>query len=146
MVINTLKQVVELLKTLGYKVVLQKQSVSFLIGGTNTPFTAIITIDKTGKQLLVTCQVAKVGDFPENNLFDLFVACLDLNTRITPFAFGIITSSDNPSLDNEKIWPIVLIDSILIGDLSEEEFKVEIENLWIALSTGAEVIKVGLGQ
>jgi hypothetical protein len=68
---------------------------------------------------------------------------LDYNTRISPFAFGIITAVDDASfevLDTATI-PVVLIDSIPLGDLSVEELVKELDALKTALVHCAPVIR-----
>ena len=79
-------------------------------------------------------------------VMEFCVACLDINTQIRPYAFATITASDNPDLDDPDSWPIVLTDSLPIGDLSDEELTTSIDSLWSALVAGAEVLRIGIGQ
>lgn len=144
--IDTLDKVADALEASGYESEAQNGSVSIAVGGSQKPFAAVITLDEATDELVVTCQVAKLGDIADDMLMEFCVACLDINTQIRPYAFATITASDNPDLDDPDDWPIVLTDSLPIGDLSSEELSASIDSLWSALVAGAEVLRIGLAE
>ena len=144
--IDSLVKVAEALEANGYEPVAQNGSVSIGVGGSETPFVAVITLDGATDELVVTCHVANLGDVADDMLMEFCIACLDVNTQIRPYAFAMITASDNPELDDPDNWPIVLTDSLPIGDLSEDELTTSMGSLWSALVAGAEVLRLGLGD
>ncbi|MEE9263180.1 MAG: hypothetical protein V3V11_01885, partial [Vicinamibacteria bacterium] len=85
------------------------------------------------------------GDIPEDNISTFAVAALDANSRISPFAFATLTASDNPELDEPQQWPVVLTDSIPLGDLSPGELEAAMNSLWSALAESRDVLEAGIG-
>ena len=144
--IDSLEKVADALEASGYEPEAQNGAVSIGVGGSENPFVAVITLNDATSELVVTCQVAKLGDIDDDMVMEFCVACLDINTQIRPYAFATITASDNPDLDDPDSWPIVLTDSLPIGDLSDEELTTSIDSLWSALVAGAEVLRIGIGQ
>ncbi len=47
----------------------------------------------------------------------------------------------DPDLDDEEKWPIVLTDSLPLGDLSDQELIASVESLWSALSVVPVLLK-----
>jgi hypothetical protein len=141
--INTLEQAAQGLVTLGYDVEPRESSVFVKVGGSGKPFTAVMTINEK-RELVITCQLAKLGDFKEENLPNVLLAALDANTRTRPFALAAITDADDPQLDQEEKWPLVLTNSVPLGDLSTGELKAAMDALWQALVTSREVLEAGL--
>lgn len=144
--IDSLDKVAEALEANGYEPEAQNGSVSIAVGGSEAPFVAVITLNESTSELVVTCQVAKLGDVADDMVMEFCIACLDINTQIRPYAFATITASDNPDLDDPDDWPIVLTDSLPIGDLSEDELTMSMDRLWSALVAGAEVLRIGLSS
>ena len=144
--INTLEQVADILETLGYEVELHAHSVLTKIGGSENPFFAVLTIAEASKELIITCQLATLGDINENEdgLLKFTISALDVNTSIRPFAFAIISDTDDSALDNEQQWPIVLTDSLPLGDLSERELEAGMRSLLAALAASSDVLRIGL--
>ena len=141
--IANLQQVTEVLEELGYNVVLHDDAVHVAVGGTENPFTTVITINENN-ELVITCQVAKLGDLNEDNIPLVQFSLLDANTKIRPYAFGIITSSDDPEYDDAAEYPIVLIDSLPLGDLNSDELDAAMDSLLVAINTSDEALRIGL--
>ncbi len=140
---GSLEQVAQGLASLGYEAELQEGSIFAKIGGTEKPFTALLTKDERG-ELVITCQLAKLGDLREEDLPKVFLAALDANTKTRPYALAIISDADDATLDKEEEWPLVLTDSVPLGDLSSEELKAAMDNLLSALITSRDVLEAGL--
>lgn len=143
--IENLAEVARDLESFGYEVDLQDEAVFTKVGGEQNPFTVLLTIDKARNALVITCQLTKLGDIAEDNVPAFAVAALDANSRISPFAFATLTASDNPDLDEPEQWPVVLTDSVPLGDLSSEELQSAMESLWSALAESRSVLRIGLG-
>lgn len=135
--INTIEQVVEALERLGFRVEQQNGvSVSVILEQAERSFTVNFSIVNDGADLKTTCQIALlsnlVGD-AENatELAGVFGNLLDLNSGpILPFATAILTGDETDSEDT----PVVLTDSVPLGDLSFEEFEANVSGLRQALA------------
>lgn len=145
MSIQTLEQVAEVLELQGYNVrCLPEEAVMLDVGGAEKPFAAVITKSEDGAKFVVTCQLAELGDIDEALSGQFMLAALDANTQLCPYALAIISDADQPELENEDKWPIVLTSSMPIGDLSSEELTVSIDELWQALTIAGPVLKLGI--
>jgi len=93
---------------------------------------AVLTIDSKN-QLNITCQIAKASDITDAEKFATIA--LDANSRILPYSIAMITANDNPDEYSEKEadCPVVLIDSIPLGNLSETELNKAMNSLLEAL-------------
>ncbi len=131
--LSSLADVYESLKTLGYEAVLKDNSVAVKVGGIAKPFPAVITLNDSHQHFQITCMLASLGDVAEKNVTNFAIAALDANTRIAPFAYGLISEADDPSADDIKKWPVVLIHSVPIGDFSQGELDSAMKSLVAAL-------------
>ncbi len=138
-----LEEVSEVLQDQGYEVKFHEDAIYTVVGGMRSPFVAVLTI-KNQQELVITCQVARLGDLKESALPEVQFSLLDLNTQIRPFAFGIVTAADDPEIDKAEDYPIVLIDSMPLVDLSSEELIAAMDSLLVALEASGEAIKLGL--
>jgi len=141
--IENLEQVAEALMELGYNVVHSEEAVHMAVGGMNTPFTAVMTINDSN-EIVINCQVAKLGDLNEDDIPTVQFALLDANTRISPYAFGIISGSDDTEMNDAAQFPIVLTDSLPLGDLSSGELNAAMDSLLVAIESADEVLRIGL--
>lgn len=145
--IETLEQVMEVLEAQGYAPRLDTdRAVMVDIGGANQPFVAVITKDDANAELSITCQLAELGDIDEERSGQFMLGALDANTAIRPYAFAVISDTDDATLEDPERWPIVLTSSVPIGDLSEGELCVAMDSLWSALSAASPVLKLGLSE
>ena len=87
---ENLAEVARDLESFGYEVDLQDEAVHTKVGGEQNPFTVLLTIDKARNALVITCQLAKLGDIGEDSVPAFTIAALDANSRINPFAFATL--------------------------------------------------------
>jgi len=139
--ILSLEQIEEVLESAGYETLRDENGVVMKIGGKSAPFTAVFTIDEGQNQIIINCQIARMGDIKEEEMPHVLFALLDYNTMIRPYAFAVISATEDPDLDEEEDWPIVLTDSLPLGDLSSEELITAVESLWSALSVAPVLLK-----
>jgi hypothetical protein len=144
--VNSLENAVDALVENGFEAKAQNGSASVTIGGPERPFTAVLRISDETKQLLINCQLGVIGDFAEDQLAALALAALDMNTFIQPYAFAIISDTDTAGLDDETQWPLVLTDSMPLGDLSPAELVANMDSLIQALISSRSVLEIGLGK
>jgi len=145
--LGTMQEIIDAIQGFGYTATLQEGVGFMTIHKSGKKFNPVLmTEGEKGKEkLVITCQIAKQGDIDEHNLLECMTALLDINTRIHPFAIGLITSADNPELDGkEDESPIVLISSVAVGDLCVDELKVQIEDLRVALTSSLKVLDLFL--
>jgi hypothetical protein len=139
--ISNLEQIEAVLESAGYETIRDKEGVLMKIGGKSIPFTSVFTIDEAQNQIIINCQIATVGDIKEEEMSNVLFTLLDYNTMIRPYAFAVISATEDPGLDDEEKWPIVLTDSLPLGDLSDQELIASVESLWSALSVVPVLLK-----
>ncbi len=142
--IATVEQVAQVLEENGYATQTEEAAVYTGIGGSENPFTAVLNI--CDEDLVITCQVAKLGDLNEDSVAAAAIAALDANTRVRPYAYALISDADDVDLDDETQWPLVLTDSMPLGDLSSGELMANMDALWQAIAASREVLEIGLGR
>jgi hypothetical protein len=139
--IASLPQLHEALGVLGYQATLSDTAVTVKVGGLAKPFTAIVTHNALNKHFQFTCQVATLGQIPEDKVPHFAVAALDANNRIVPFAYALISAEDDPKLTNPKTWPVVLIHAVPIGDYSLNELAASMNSLLSALIDSRKLVE-----
>lgn len=144
-ILESIEDVDSALEELGYETIKHSDSIHVAMGSSDHPFVSVMVRNFQG-DLVITCQVAKMGDLDEDKIPEVQLMLLDANTRIRPYAFGIITSSDNPELDDAADFPIVLTDSIPMIDLCKEELESSMDSLLAALQTSSEALRVGINK
>ena len=142
--ISSLEQIEEVLESAGYETIRNNEGVVMKIGGKSIPFTSVFTIDKGQNQVIINCQIARMGDIKEEEMSNVLFTLLDYNPMIRPYAFAIISATEDPDLDDEEKWPIVLTDSLPLGDLSDQEILASVESLWSALSVVPVLLKASV--
>jgi hypothetical protein len=139
--ITTVEQIAATLEKSGYETLIEGSAVFTKIGGNSKPYTAVLEV--INGHLNVSCELAKLGEFEEDKLPELFASALSANTAINPFAFAIIDESDDDSITCAEEYSLILTDKLPMTDLSEAEVEFTMNSLWIALSEGVSVIKSG---
>jgi len=142
--ISSLEQIEDVLESAGYETMRDDHGVVMKIGGKSIPFTSVFTIDKSQNQVIINCQIARMGDIKEEEMSKVLFSLLDYNTMVRPYAFAVISATEDPDLDNEEKWPIVLTDSLPLGDLSDQELIASVESLWSALSVVPVLLKASV--
>ncbi|NQZ58329.1 MAG: hypothetical protein HRT88_12790 [Lentisphaeraceae bacterium] len=137
--LNTPEQVANALQEWGYETLISEKSVITKVGGADKPYTAVLYLDN-GK-LNVSCEIAKLGEFADEKLPMLAFNALSGNTRIDPFAFAIIDTTDDSSLEEAEDYLLILTDTVALGDLSASELEFTMNSLWDALEESTHILK-----
>jgi len=141
--VSSLSEVAEALNKLGIEAELndEEDAVVAKIGGIEHPFPVVLTSETEDTHLIINCQVLKAGQIKEESFGEVCAMLLDMNTRINPFAYALITDQDDENQSNEAEWPIVLTDRIPFIDLSIDELNDSMESLRTALVTSVPVLR-----
>ncbi|MCK5804686.1 MAG: hypothetical protein KAI66_17745 [Lentisphaeria bacterium] len=138
MSLDSLKSIAEALESLGYECNAGAQAVRTKVGGSDAPFVAVLTINERN-ELVINCQLGLFGQVCDAEKFML--VALDANTRTVPYAIGLVTDADNPEFNDESEWPIVLTDSLPLGNFSLPELAIALDSLLQAILTCGEEFK-----
>lgn len=145
---NEIKNLVDIARVLeeqGYTPQSNENSVSVSVGSDAAPFPCIILMDDTN--LTISCEISTWGQMiskiTEDMKEDFFLSLLDMNSQTLPYAFSVLTDIDGEG-DDRASWPVVLIDSIPVGDISEEELLASMRSLSAALLTAKNLFNVSL--
>tara|TARA_Y100000310_G_scaffold56232_1_gene51663 strand:+ start:56002 stop:56448 length:447 start_codon:yes stop_codon:yes gene_type:complete len=122
--------ITETLESLGYTPEVQNDVITFCTGGEGCPFTVAMMADEV--DVTITCQVAKKGDIADSKEIEFLWIAMDTNSMILPYSITLLSDSDGEESD-ENDWPIVLIDSVPVGNLSAEEVEYAVDKLNEAL-------------
>ncbi|MEK0445135.1 MAG: hypothetical protein RLZZ399_456 [Verrucomicrobiota bacterium] len=128
------------LETRGYASRISGDSVVFPLGMGEDSYTVAFAFG--GGQLSITCQLALLGDFPEERLPSLSLAALDANMQVSPYAFAVIGAAEGEA-DLEGC-PLVLTDTLPLSDLSEAELDFALDKLFEAIALSRDVLQLGL--
>jgi len=94
--------------------------------------------------LHVTCQLGKLSDFDQDALSLVAVNALAANVEMLPYAFAIIKPGQDANAEAVAESPIVLINSVPVDDLSEEELLWAMRKLQSALVAGCAAISIAV--
>lgn len=139
MSINTTQSLHTFLETNGHATTLSGDSVCVALGTSNHPYTAAFTFHED--TLRITCQVALLGDLDEAKIAQICLAALNANMQISPYAFAVIGAAVEDVAVAQ--CPLVLTDTLLTKDLSEEEVTFSIVKLLEALAFSEEILALG---
>ncbi|MHA3774629.1 hypothetical protein ACXR0O_24150 [Verrucomicrobiota bacterium sgz303538] len=95
-------------------------------------------------ELHITCQLGKISDFDQDQLTLVAVNALAANVEMLPYAFAIIKPAETTNEEAVVDSPIVLINSVPVEDLSEDEILWDIRKLQSALISGCAAISTAL--
>lgn len=134
--LQSVEEIAEGLSVLGYEAEVQD---SMILTRINT-FPVLLSVGET--EMSMTCEIAEWGQIPEDKISAVAMAALDANTcpEMGPFAFGTITSSDDPENDDGDKWPLVLVDTVPLGDFSISELGYQMDQLLGALVASRDVL------
>jgi hypothetical protein len=143
--IQSLNDVERVLSSMGFEAKLNENNVFVKVGGKDSPFPCVIVLDEDN--LTVSCEIATWGSMTDRITPDMkddfFLSILDLNSQTLPYAFSVLTDVDGED-DDRSNWPVVLIDSMPVGDISEEELLASMRSLNAALMTAKNLFDVSL--
>lgn len=127
------------LESHGYATRTTEHSVLISLGGAGQSHLVAFTFKED--ELVITCQLAMLGDFPEAKLASLCLGALDANMQISPYAFAVIGAGEGEVALHET--PLVLTDTLPTSDLSEAELAFALEKLREALEYSREILTLG---
>ena len=136
--LNTKEQIAEALEAWGYEILISEKSVITKVGGVEKPYTAVLYLDND--KLNISCELNKLGDFSDEQLPILALNALSGNTVVDPFAFALIDSTDDSTLENAEDYLLILTDTIPLGHLSEKELEFTMDALWTALAESSIIL------
>jgi hypothetical protein len=143
--IKTLADIERVLSEHGYTPSLNDGSVTLPIGAEGSPFPCVILMDDTN--LTISCEIDTWGNLQKrvtpDMKDDLYLAMLDLNTQTLPYAFAVLTEIDGEE-DDQSSFPVVLIDSMPVGDISDDELLSSLSSLLAALQTASNLYNVSV--
>lgn len=143
--IKTLDDVEKVLKEQGFAPVRNEHSVALPVGGDAHPFPAKVFMDET--YLMVVCQIDTWGNMlsrvPTDDREEFHLAIYDMNSQMNSYAVTVLSDIDGEG-DDKDDWPVALINSIPVGDISEGELLEGIRGLQAALITIKSVFDVCL--
>ncbi len=143
--VQILADVERILEAQGYKAQLNENNVMVHVGSETSPFPCVIMMDDTN--LTISCEIATWGSMTERispeMQEDFFLGMLDMNSQTLPYAFSVLTDIDGEG-DERSSWPVVLIDSLPVGDISESELLSAMTSLNAALLTAKNLFDVSL--
>jgi hypothetical protein len=108
--------------------------------GKNYP--AVIQLQ--GKELLISCQICKIGDFGADQLALVATNALAANVEMLPYAFAILKPEDSGNEEAVADSPLVIINSVPVGDFSTEELLWAVRKLQVALATAVRGIETSV--
>jgi hypothetical protein len=91
-----------------------------------------------------TCQLGKLSDFDQDQLSLVAVNALAANVEMLPYAFAIIKPGEGADAEAVTESPLVLINSVPIEDLSEDELLWDVQKLQSALIAGVQAISTAV--
>lgn len=94
--------------------------------------------------LHVTCQLGKLSDFDQDALSLVAVNALAANVEMLPYAFAIIKPTEDANEQAVAESPLVLINSVPVDDLSEDELLWALRKLQSALISGCAAISAAV--
>lgn len=94
--------------------------------------------------LHVTCQLGKLSDFEQDALSLVAVNALAANVEMLPYAFAIIKPAQDADVEAVAESPLVLINSVPMNDLSEDELLWALRKLQSALVAGCAAISTAV--
>lgn len=143
--VSILADVERILSEHGYKAQLNENNVMVPVGSEASPFPCVILMDDTN--LTISCEIATWGAMMKRidsgMQEDFFLGLLDMNSQTLPYAFSVLTDIDGEG-DDRSSWPVVLIDSMPVGDISESELLSAMTSLNAALLTAKNLFDVSL--
>ena len=94
--------------------------------------------------LHVTCQLGKLSDFDQDALSLVSVNALAANVEMLPYAFAIIKPAQDAAVEAVAESPLVLINSVPVDDLSDDELLWAVRKLQSALVAGCAAISTAI--
>lgn len=94
------------------------------------------TMQVRGNDLIISCRIGTLGDIDEADFAKAAFAALACNAEILPYAFALLDTDDG--IDDDD--PIVLINSVPLGDFSTAELQAAMDALRRAMHTAIDML------
>jgi len=133
--LNTIQEIGEAVENLGFDVGLENEVLTVAMNVEDQAFPVIMEIEH-GK-LVVRNQFCLLGDIAEDDLPSAAMTALLMNAEIHPYAFCVVDAGGDGV---DPTDPVILIDSIPVGDLSEGEVEKSLDSLRQALTLAINAI------
>lgn len=102
-----------------------------------------VAIEPREGEVKITCELCKFGQIEDEKKALVSMAALDANTldAITPFAFGIVSTLDDPEMPEEDAM-LVLVDSIESDFVTEDFLSKKMDELMEAIVASRDVLEI----
>lgn len=138
MKLRSLHTIANTLEEAGYTTTLGENAVFVDLQHAGKPFPAVLQL--LDDSLHITCQLGLLSDFDQDELALVAINALAANVEMLPYAIAIIKPADGADAAAVSAAPLVLINSVPIDDLSEDEILWDIQKLQSALIAGVGAI------
>lgn len=101
-------------------------------------------IQTQGEEILISCQVGKIGDFDRDQLALVAINALAANVAMLPYAFAILKPADSTDEAAIANSPLVVINSVPVGDFSKEELLWSVRRLQVAVAAAVAAISTAV--
>ena len=135
--LGSLAEIAEGLRELTFLAKAESDHVVVKLEGDNgRAYPVVLRVRNDGMRddLLIACQIGTIHDLTQEDLANAFYAMACSNMEILPYAFSVV---DEPDTDND---PIVLVNSIPLGDFSLSELQAAMDTLRRALHVGIDLL------
>jgi hypothetical protein len=136
--LDTPAAVAAVLSNAGYSASASESATFLELLHNGAKFPAVIQFQRD--EILVSCQVGEIGDFDPEQLSLVAINTLAANIQTLPYAFALLKPETGADVEAVNHTPLVLVNSVPTGDLSEEELLWAVRKLQTALAVGAEAI------
>jgi hypothetical protein len=138
MKLKSLHTIASTLEEAGYTTTRDETAVFVDLHHDGKPYPAVLQLQEDA--LHVTCQLGKLSDFDQDQLSLVAINALAANVEMLPYAFAIIKPTGSADEDTVADSPLVLINSVPVEDLSEDEVLWDLQKLQSALIAGLAAI------
>ena len=142
MKLKSLHTIASTLEDAGYTTTHDENAVFVELHHDGKPYPAVLQLQDDALHL--TCQLGKLSDFDQDQLSLVAVNALAANVEMLPYAFAIIKPTDGADAEAVSESPLVLINSVPIEDLSEDEVLWDLQKLQSALIAGLAAISTAV--
>jgi hypothetical protein len=138
MKLKSLNSIASTLEEAGYSTTRDESAIFVEIAHDGQIYPAVLQLQDDA--LHVTCQLGKLSDFEPDQLSLVTINALAANVEMLPYAFAIIKPDSGADVSAVEDSPLVLINSVPVADLSEDELLWDLQKLQSALLSALNAI------
>lgn len=138
MKLKSLNSIASTLEGAGYSTTRDENAIFVEMAHDGQIYPAVLQLQDDA--LHVTCQLGKLSDFEQDQLSLVTLNALAANVEMLPYAFAIIKPGGEADLSAVEDSPLVLINSVPVADLSEDELLWDLQKLQSALLSALNAI------